>query len=314
MDRRPNPNQALAAEITRKGSKQTYYTIRFFVDRGLTGSAYQAYGYFRWLDDVLDGETKTDSERLAFIQRQQSLLEASYRGGLPDDLSAEEWMLADLVRSDTEKDSGLRAYLINMMEVMAFDARRRNWYISEEELDEYARHLATAVTEAMHYFIGHEQPRQVHADRYAAVTGAHIIHMLRDAIEDVEAGYFNIPGEYLRDHNISVRDVDSRAYRLWVCRRIQQARACFKAGRGTIARLSNLRCRLAGYAYMARFDWMLRAIQRDNYCLRSEYQERKSLQAGLWMAWSTLQHLFSTPGNAADSHLLAVQPVRIKEL
>jgi len=32
--------------------------------------------------------------------------------------------------------------------------------------------------------------------RYLAVTGAHITHMLRDAVEDAEAGYYNIPARW----------------------------------------------------------------------------------------------------------------------
>ena len=56
MDKEHNISGALAAAITKSASKQTYYTIRFFVDRGRVDDAYRAYGYFRWVDDVLDAE------------------------------------------------------------------------------------------------------------------------------------------------------------------------------------------------------------------------------------------------------------------
>ena len=45
-----------ASSITKAASKQTYYTIRFLVDRERVDDAYRAYGYFRWVDDVLDAE------------------------------------------------------------------------------------------------------------------------------------------------------------------------------------------------------------------------------------------------------------------
>ena len=48
--------QNLAASITRAASKQTYYTVRFLVDRGRVADAYRAYAYFRWVDDTLDSD------------------------------------------------------------------------------------------------------------------------------------------------------------------------------------------------------------------------------------------------------------------
>jgi phytoene/squalene synthetase len=144
-----------------------------------------------------------------------------------------------------------------------------------------------------------------------AVTAAHITHMLRDALEDVENGYYNIPSEYIATRGITPEDVKSQAYRDWVCGRVQVARGYFKMGRECTAQVKNLRCRLAGYAYTARFEWMLDAIERDNYCLRSEYPERKSLRTGLWMIWTTVTSMFASLSIKAESRKLAPQPVRI---
>ena len=141
-------SQSLAAAITKSASKQSYYTIRFFVDRQRVADAYRAYGYFRWVDDVLDAEAGTRPEKIAFINREVSLLEACYRGETLDNLCAEEWMLVDLIRNDREENSGLQAYLRNMMGVMIFDVQRRGRLITQAELSEYSRMLATSVTEA----------------------------------------------------------------------------------------------------------------------------------------------------------------------
>jgi len=313
MDKGHSPSHALAAAITKAASKQTYYTIRFFIDRHLVADAYRAYGYFRWVDDVLDVEGGERSVRTAFVNRQRALLEACYRGEIPDDLCPEEWILVDLVRSDTEKSSGLQSYLRNMMAVMEFDTGRRGRVISQAELSEYTRALATAVTDAMYYFIGHDDPALRHEGRYLSVTAAHITHMLRDTLEDTGVGYFNIPAEILQVRGISPQDVDAREYQDWVCERAKLARAYFRDGRECLAQVKNLRCRLAGYAYTARFEWMLRAIERDNYCLRSEYRQRKNLWAGLWMGWSILTSMFASPWVKARPRKLAVHPVRIEE-
>src|SRR5262245_28465508 len=190
-------DRALAATITRTASKQTYYTIRCLVDTGLVQDAYRAYAYFRWLDDWLDQAPRPRTERLAFVKRQRALMDGCAHSDPLADLTPEECLLADLIQRDTEKNSGLQAYIRNMMAVMAFDADRRGQFISHGELNHYTRSLAVAVTEALHHFIGHNCASPHGQIRYTAVTGAHITHMLRDALEDANLGYYNIPSELI---------------------------------------------------------------------------------------------------------------------
>jgi phytoene/squalene synthetase len=127
-------NTTLASAITKAASTQTYYTIRFLVDRERVDDAYRAYGYFRWVDDILDAESTTGSERIAFLERQESLLEQCYWGEVPRDTNIQEKMLVELMQNKREKNNGLQLYLRNMMQVMDFDARRRGRLISQVEL------------------------------------------------------------------------------------------------------------------------------------------------------------------------------------
>jgi phytoene/squalene synthetase len=288
-----NPMTTTIAEsITRAASKQTYYTIRFLVDRERVEDAYRAYGYFRWVDDTLDAETMTGVERSAFIQRQKSLLEKCYRGEITWDVDIQEQMLIDLVQGDDEKDSELQSYLSNMMQVMDFDASRRGRLISQLELNEYTRWLATAVTDNLHHFIGHGEFAPRDETRYLAVSAAHITHMLRDTYADLQAGYYNVPREVLETNCIGLQDVVTDAYRNWVKSRVQLAHEYFKAGKDYFARVQNPHCRLACYAYIARFEWLLDTIEREGYLLRPQYNERKSARTGLWMGWLTLSSMF----------------------
>jgi phytoene/squalene synthetase len=297
-----SPDPMLAASITRASSRQTYYTIRFLVDHGMAADAYRAYGYFRWLDDRLDEDGMSRPERLALVERQKALIEACYRRkelfhqtrtiSPGDAASAEETLLVDLIRNDRESNSGLRTYIHNMMEVMAFDAERRGRLISAEELARYTHWLAVAVTEALHYFIGRHDYSPRGEARYHAVSAAHITHMLRDTIEDTQAGYYNIPREYIELHGLDPQEIHSDAYRKWVQSRVRLARETFKAGESNLARVVNARCRMAGYAYIARFSGVLDAIQKDGYRLRAEYPECKSPAAGLRMVWSALRPAF----------------------
>jgi phytoene/squalene synthetase len=288
-------SQQLAIAITKAASRQTFYTIRLLADRGFAADAFRAYAYFRWVDDILDSEKGSPVEKAEFLSRQTDLLARCYQGETPVELCPEEQILADLVSHHPEPESGLRAYLDNMMAVMAFDVRRRGTYISQSELDQYSHHLAVAVTEALYFFIGHDDPSPRHEARYLAVTAAHITHMLRDTMEDVSCGYYNVPSEVLSTCGITPWDVSNPAYREWVRQRVQLARVYFKAGRACTAQVKNWRCRLAGCAYTARFEWMLRRIELDAFRLRKAYPERKSLFAGLAMGWATLISVFALP-------------------
>jgi phytoene/squalene synthetase len=283
-------NLSLPVFITRMASKQTYHTIRFLVDRERVMDAYRAYAYFRWVDDTLDHKDISPSERLAFVRRQQTLMNSVIQNIYPRNLTPEECFLVDLVQNCPEQESGLHIYLQHMMKVMEFDATRRGRLISQQELDTYSWNLALAVTEAMHYFIGHECYSPHDETRYHAVIGAHITHMLRDTPEDTEAGYFNISREFIETYGIVPHHVESDAYRTWVQHRVQLARNYFSTGRIYLSQVESRRCRVAGYAYMTRFEQVLNLIERDDYHLRRTYPERKGIAIHLQMIASMLIH------------------------
>lgn len=278
---------ALPTAITKAASKQTFYTIKLLVDPERVTDAYRAYAYFRWVDDSLDAPVAQQSNRVSFLEHQQMIIDCAYQGHWPSLLTAEERMVVELIRTDREQNSGLQDYIRHMLAVMEFDAYRRGKLISAHELATYTRHLAVAVTEAMHYFIGHNDSAPCGEARYFAVTAAHITHMLRDTCDDVAAGYYNIPQEFLLEHGIDATEVNSDAYREWVKNRVELARTYFKAGRDALAQ-ANRRCRIAGYAYMARFEGVLDAIEREGYRLRAAYPELKHLGGMLKMSWSVL--------------------------
>ena len=313
MDNHRSAIASLAAAITKAASKQTYYTIRLLVDRGLVNEAFLAYGYFRWVDDKLDSQIFSKSEKTRFISRQKYILESCYRDSVPSDICIEEKMLVELVKSDRGDHPGLRSYLKNMMAILVFDANRHGALISKDELSLYTQGLATAVTDAMHYFIGHDDPIPADDECYSAVKAAHITHMLRDTSDDITLGYFNIPSEYLAQHKISPHDIEDPAFQSWACRRVKQAREDFKKGRQSLAKISSFRCRLVGFAYTARFEWMLKTIEKENYCLRSQYDERKGLSASLWMGWNTIISTFASPWTRKKPHATFARSSPMKE-
>ncbi len=275
-----SPHTTDAAAITKAASTQTYYTILFLADRGRVADAFQAYGYFRWLDDQLDQEGLKRPAALDLVERQKTLMQSAYAQHFESQCHDEEKMLTDLIQSDTEENSGLRMYIQHLMAVMEFDAQRRGRLITAGELDNYSFQLASAVTEAMHFFIGHDLKSPRSENRYQAVIGAHITHMLRDTLDDVRSGYYNIPREYLEKHSMTPREINSEPYRAWVEDRVRQARACFKAGRDYLTKVECLRFRIAAFAYMKRFEKILSMIEQDHFVLRPDYGKIKLFREG----------------------------------
>lgn len=285
-------SRALARSITRASSRQSYFTIRYLADGDLVDDAFRAYAYFRWVDDVIDQNLTSRQARLDFIASQKDLICRGFAGQDMSTSVSEEKIVADLITGRKPEHDGLRSYLTNMMAVMEFDARRRGRLIGAAELQAYTGWLARGVMDGLDYFIDHSHPYPASPQRDLAVAAAHVVHMLRDTVEDVNAGYFNIPREMLDAAGISSHDMYSPAYRDWVRQRLELASAWFRMGKRYIGALGSFRSRLAGYAYCARFEAVLYRIKRDRFILREEYPSLRgaALAQGLpgWRDWPTL--------------------------
>ncbi|HET7010019.1 MAG TPA: squalene/phytoene synthase family protein [Anaerolineales bacterium] len=252
---------ARARAITRAGSLSTFLIIRWLADADLADDAFRAYAYFRWIDDMVDGEELAAPGRTAFLARQRQLLACALRGARVDAADPEEHLLSDLLGREHTGHPGLRSYLIHVMAVIDFDVRRRGQTVAARELATYSRNLSMAVMGGLSYFVGHHSVYPATPERLLAASGAHIIHMLRDAAEDVRAGYYNVPREFLEAHRLAPDDLQSPAYAEWVRQRLVLARRCLARGRGYILSCRNLRVRLAGLAYTARFLYTLRKLE-----------------------------------------------------
>ena len=293
----------LAHSITWKGSKQTYFTGRFMVDKDLVSDFFRAYAYFRWADDMVDNEASKDSpslsadESTAFINRQKELIDGLYKNESLDSLVPEEEILADLISHDRgEKNSGLQSYIRNMFAIIEFDTYRKARLISESELTWYTNTLAKSVTDGLHYFVSNGRPYSARDKRYSAALAAHITHLLRDMVQDTENGFINIPREYLEVHNISPNDIHSAPYQAWVRNRVELAYKYFDEGKRYLDDLSILRIKIVGFWYCARFENVVKTIEHDGYTLRREYNERGKISTWLRIIWLgvsvTIKHVF----------------------
>ncbi len=286
---------ALSRTITRNGSKQSFYSLKFMADKDLINNALGAYAYFRWVDDFVDDVSQSDVERDSFIKRQKGLIDMLYQHKSPTSLCPEEEILDRLIKSDRGDNSKLQSYLRNMMAINEFDVHRKGRLITQKELDWYSSCLATAVIDHLQYFICHDYPYPATHGRYVAAIGAHVAHMLRDMLADISNGYINIPREYLEAHKITPHDIYTTPFLAWVKERVTLARQLFAEGKLYLDALGALRYKIVGYWYCTRYDSLLDAIEREDYALRHEYRERHKPATWLKLVWLgnsiTFRHL-----------------------
>jgi hypothetical protein len=192
-------------------------------------------------------------------------------------LVSEEKILAELVRGDRGQSYRLRSYIHNFLAIIEFDAERKGRSIPKKELDWYAATLGKAVTDGIQHFVCHGHPYPESDNRYLAAHGAHIVHMLRDMLEDIPEGYINIPQEQLKAYDIDLQNFEAKSLRPWVKERVQLAREYFAEGKQYLNDLPVLRCRIVGYWYCARFETLLNTIEADDYVLRWEYPKSNKL-------------------------------------
>ena len=279
---------SLARSITKKNSKQSYFTALLLVDKDLVEDCLRAYAYFRWADDIIDISSQSHKERISFVKRQKGLINRLYNQEYPGDLKPEEQMIADLIHHDREENSGLQSFICNFFAILEFDAQRKGCLISQSELTWYSNCLAKSVTDAIQYFIRNGHPYPHGESHYLAANAAHITHMLRDMVSDIAEGYINIPDEYLEAHGIDPDDMESPPFRAWVQERVKLAREYFREGKWYLDELQVLRCKIAGYWYCARFEGILDIIERDGYILRAEYKEQRKLSTAFKMVRLTI--------------------------
>ena len=109
--------------------------------------------------------------------------------------------------------------------------------------------------------------------------------MLRDMRSDIAEGYINIPAEYLKVCSIAAEDMESPSFRAWVRERLALAREYFRDGKRYLDDLDVLRCKIAGNWYIARFECVLDAIEKDGYVLRTQYDKRRKSFTWFKLGW-----------------------------
>jgi hypothetical protein len=91
--------------------------------------------------------------------------------------------------------------------------------------------------------------------------------------------------------------VRNAAYRAWVERRVRLARTYLDAGTAYFRSVESVRHRLAGLAYIARFEWLIETIERDDFTIPPRYVTPRGLRTRLRIAMTLGRRLVMRPAN-----------------
>ncbi len=171
---------------------------------------WKLYVYFRWLDDIVDDPKIAQSEKARLLGRQRQFLEQAFIADEgSESLCHEEALMRDAIRT-LGSDAEFRVHVFRLFETFVFDAGRFGGRrVTRNEFLGYSRAIGDAyVSIAARMMRVSSVPERFQTEfrrKYGtSVQSAlaeyahccHLVHVLRDRVVDVEAGYDNLPIEY----------------------------------------------------------------------------------------------------------------------
>jgi len=158
---------------------------------------FEAYLYFRWLDDLIDEVLPFQQACVALLAREKALISAWYDGESEAGPEyAAERSIYEVIQHDRANDHKLKSMISAFLDALAWDASRRHHMVSQQALDRYSMLLGQAYAQGLLFGLDLDpyDKRLLRASRSAG-TAAHLAHMLRDFEDDLSLGYINVSRE-----------------------------------------------------------------------------------------------------------------------
>lgn len=220
------------------------------------------YGYFRWLDDIVDSLRLKPEISEFQIKRQLDWLDNLYGHEIrPEDIATEELFLSHLVWFDRQRAGNMYEDLKRLLLTLEFDRRRKGKICSKVEIEEYADNMSVSYTNIALKIFG--QFNGSKEKLYQLARDGFIIDYLDDLREDIQLGFINIPGEEIEIYGIDLQDLDSKNVNAWLSDKIIQAEQSFAHfSEGT----KNIRgwAKVIALAMLWKRSYKLRRLKKNN--------------------------------------------------
>jgi len=228
------------------------------------------------------------------MERQGKLLRNLYDGlSYQGDCILEEQFAHLFVAFDREMGFALKDAVLGMFSVLMRDLEWNGATTPSKEMDELIYIESKSFINMIRFFFG-ETGDYDGADKYNEGIGCKLVHLLRDFIEDLDLGYVNISQDDIERYRINLDNVNDDNFRTWIRARVELAREHFRKGKRNLSKSRRLRYKIASYLYCAKYEDILKIIEKDNYCLRLEYkrtplEKAQRLYKLIWVLLSTVR-------------------------
>ena len=269
-----NPKKELfrkAEKITKK-SKFTFWVARLFFGKRTKKYFFCWYSYLRWVDDIIDSRnTKYPEKRKTeFLKRQINLVQTAQtyqKTNSSNELKKTEYEELYL----TPLNNKLLKTIYEILFCIKQDLGRKETIQTEKNLNYYFEIEAKNCIEVFNYFCGLNN----NVIKFQGGIGSKWSHTLRDFISDLNDGTINISKEDMEKFGITSSlktEIDSPNFRKWVKSKISFAKSQFAIAKNDFYKNPHLlRHKIAFEILLAKYEFYLDRIVKDDYYLRKNY-------------------------------------------
>ncbi len=251
-----------AESITRKSTHFGYLLCKTFFKAETTLPLFQAYAYFRWLDDLVDQSNDSKESLASFMIRQKNLVTSWYNDESPQVSNLYETFIRETISHDKANELQLHSMIENFIEAIAWDVSRRYSIVSKHELGIYSLRLGRSYAEGLLFGLGMKSNNpnyDIALDKCG--SAAHIAHTLRDLSIDLNLGYINISCEDMKLFDIDPLDPTLHGIGKWVAFSVEKAEALFSEGKIYQKTFPTIKSRIVFDIVCSRYLSVLRRVK-----------------------------------------------------
>jgi phytoene/squalene synthetase len=198
-----------AKNIARKDQPKASRILDFLIDKPKRDYLNLCFTYLRWTDDIVDNPELPVEQKKKFIEHQKDLISLSISKESFKPSGIEEACLFYFAEyAISVNNIILLDEVKNMVEAMCMDVKRLegSGIFSNEELEHYINLMSKSIFTILYNFIafpGFEYRKEF----YLGSKFNTIALMIRDLVEDINAGFINIPEEDINRYKLDVRNL-----------------------------------------------------------------------------------------------------------
>ena len=196
----------LAENIAKTKSPKANFILNHSVDKSKREYLNLCFAYLRWVDDFIDDPKTGVSKKEIFIERQKYLFGKYVKKEFVEYNTSEEAFLFYFLKYAAENRFDFIIDAVeSMIDSITMDVERlkQDGIFSAKELETYVNKQSKALYDIIIFFFipnQYNEIKHIHQGRFQAKA-----FIMRDLIEDIDAGFINISREDIQKYNLELQ-------------------------------------------------------------------------------------------------------------